>query len=798
MPEMTTIANDALARCEERTRRLAQEKSYLQLVNNLMLRLGEETGLDAVVQNLLRLLLDNLGGSNVSFYYRMGADLYWADVYGKREKIDTLEDAIVQRVFAEHEFVEVEHDFERTKMLTPEFTKASTWAAPLMAGNELVGVLRLEDMLMAAREIRQQLEPFFRYAALVLRNEVSGYAKLKRAYEELGETNARLSSEIRQRLKVEEALFQEREFGRSLLESMVDGVVACDADGTLTLFNRTAREWHGMDPMRLPPEEWAKQYDLYGADGTTPLLVEEVPLARAFRGETVVDAGMAIRAKGRDARFILANGSVIKDAEGKKLGAVVVMRDITELRRVEERLREANAELERAVAKRTAELEATLVRLQMELEERRRVEERLQITQFAVDSSADAIFWVRPDGSYSYWNRSACALLGYSSQDFLRLKTFDLNPEHQGEAWTAHWQELRQQGFLRFETSFVRKDASLLPVEIMANLVELNGQEYNCAFVRDISERKRAESALIDSNERFRAFMDYAPFYAYVKDHDCNHLFANRLTLELIPGPKPEVMRAADFFGAELAKKLEEADHQILEGESDFVELEYPVNIAGRDTWLRDIKFPIVLADGTRLLGGLAVDISERIRSEEEMRKSSREWIAAMDVSEDIIYLLDLERRLMRANKAFYAMTRSAPETAIGRHIVKLVHPAGEAVPCPVCVAQEEKRDLVVIMEPDHPDNPTGRPIEITLRVVRDEEGRALSMLMTLHDLTHDRKVQAELMEYREHLEELVKTRTAEIEQKKGELERMNKLFVGRELRMIELKERIKELEQRG
>ena len=333
--------------------------------------------------------------------------------------------------------------------------------------------------------------------------------------------------------------------------------------------------------------------------------------------------------------------------------------------------------------------------------------------------------------------------------------------------------------------------------EVSARTEELTAA--NRQLQQEIEERKNVESALIDSNERFLAFMSYAPFYAYVKDATLKHLFANKKTMDLFPGFRSEEVVSGDFFGAELAKKLGEADRRILDGDSDFEELEYLVTIAGKDVWLKDIKFPIVLADGTRLVGGVAVDITERMRSVEEIRKASRAWITAMDASGDIIYLLDLERRVMRANKPFFMITRSTPESAIGRHIVELVHPEGEKVPCPVCVAQEEKRDFSFIMEPDHPDNPAGLPIEITLRIVRDDEGRPLSMLMTLHDLTQDRKVQEELAKYREHLEELVKARTTEIEQQKSELERLNKLFVGRELKMIELKEQIRELEnQKG
>ena len=179
----------------------------------------------------------------------------------------------------------------------------------------------------------------------------------------------------------------DREFSRALLESMADGVVACDAHGVLTLFNRVAREWHGADPMRLPREEWPQHYNLYRSDGVTPLPADEVPLARAYRGETVIDEGMAIAAVGQPVRFILANGSVITDAAGNKLGAVVVMRDVTQLRRVEAELRAANESLEAHVAERTAELQ-----------------QQFLLLRGIVDSAAVPIFSVDRQYRYTSFN----------------------------------------------------------------------------------------------------------------------------------------------------------------------------------------------------------------------------------------------------------------------------------------------------------------------------------------------------------------------------------------------------------
>jgi len=297
-------------------------------------------------------------------------------------------------------------------------------------------------------------------------------------------------------------LTREKEFSRCLLESMADGVVACDADGILTLFNRTAREWHGIDLLRLPPDEWARHYNLFRPDGISPLPNDEIPLSRAFRGETVTDAGMAIKANGKPIRFILANGSVILDERGQKLGAVVIMRDVTEFRRLEQELRKSNQELEKRVEERTKELRRINGQLQIELSERHRIENSLMMTQFSVDNAADGIMWLRSDGSYCYANEAASRLLGYSASELLTMKASDVNPAHFREEWPQHWEELKRSKTLFFEATLIRKDGSPVPVEIHANYVEFDGQEYNCASVRDITGRKRAETELLVRQQR--------------------------------------------------------------------------------------------------------------------------------------------------------------------------------------------------------------------------------------------------------------------------------------------------------
>jgi diguanylate cyclase (GGDEF)-like protein/PAS domain S-box-containing protein len=131
------------------------------------------------------------------------------------------------------------------------------------------------------------------------------------------------------------ALLQKQELLDALLESVDVGVVACGADGAPTLFNRAARELHGMDAAGIAPQQWAAHCHLFDEDGITPLDEAGMPLARALRGEQVKDVPMVIARElpddGLRAHRILASGRALKGPNGEMLGAMVAMKDVTEL-----------------------------------------------------------------------------------------------------------------------------------------------------------------------------------------------------------------------------------------------------------------------------------------------------------------------------------------------------------------------------------------------------------------------------------------------------------------------------------
>ncbi|WP_181296052.1 PAS domain S-box protein [Pseudomonas sp. Q2-TVG4-2] len=143
-----------------------------------------------------------------------------------------------------------------------------------------------------------------------------------------------LVTDITERKAEQLELDKQQEMNRRLLEALSEAVVACDSEGHLTLFNHTARLWHGIDAQRLTPERWPDAYHLYHADGVTPMSYEEVPLTRALRGERIRNVELSIVNQGM-IRHVSANADPMYASNGQQSGAVVVLHDITERKQIE-------------------------------------------------------------------------------------------------------------------------------------------------------------------------------------------------------------------------------------------------------------------------------------------------------------------------------------------------------------------------------------------------------------------------------------------------------------------------------
>lgn len=150
---------------------------------------------------------------------------------------------------------------------------------------------------------------------------------------------------------------------RALMEYIPEGIAIADAsDMTVRMMSKYMQEQSGSSIRmhgQLSLDEYARQWDIFHADGIRPAKAEELPLVRATRGETVKGEEWVLYRPDATMVTILCDAGPIRDSNGEVTGGIVAWRDITERKKMEENLRQAHEQLEFRIRERTAQLEAS-------------------------------------------------------------------------------------------------------------------------------------------------------------------------------------------------------------------------------------------------------------------------------------------------------------------------------------------------------------------------------------------------------------------------------------------------------
>jgi PAS domain S-box-containing protein len=134
--------------------------------------------------------------------------------------------------------------------------------------------------------------------------------------------------------------------------------------------------------------------------------------------------------------------------------------------------------------------------LNREIIERKKIEKALRFTRFSIDHASDMLFWVDPNGKIVDVNDTSCNKLGYSRKELVSMGVEDIDPYTPTKEYDRIWQNLKRCRTSKAETVHYAKNGEPIPVEITFNHITFDGKEYNCAFARDISERKQTEKEL--------------------------------------------------------------------------------------------------------------------------------------------------------------------------------------------------------------------------------------------------------------------------------------------------------------
>ncbi|THI90677.1 MAG: PAS domain S-box protein [Nitrospira sp. CG24A] len=127
----------------------------------------------------------------------------------------------------------------------------------------------------------------------------------------------------------------------------------------------------------------------------------------------------------------------------------------------------------------------------LDISEQKRTEGALRLAKFSMERAADAVYWIDQQARILDVNEAASLMLGYSKDELCAMTVHDLNPDFKADSWPAFWADTQRRGTMVRETVHRAKNGRLIPIEVSVNYLFYEGKEYHCAFVRDITERKR-------------------------------------------------------------------------------------------------------------------------------------------------------------------------------------------------------------------------------------------------------------------------------------------------------------------
>ena len=307
----------------------------------------------------------------------------------------------------------------------------------------------------------------------------------RRAEEQLEGSRQELEQQNSALQESEEHLRRQSGMLSLILESIADGVVVADNDGKFLVWNPAAERIIGLGAREQPLQAWSHTYGLFEIDRTTPFTPEQLPLARAIRGEHVTDAEMFIRNDRRpEGAFLSLNATPLRDTTGEIRGGVVVFRDVSEQRAVGEALRAS--------------------------EERAR-----QI----IETAYDPFVAIDAEGMVINWNCQAEKTFGWPREEALGKQLSELViPPALRDAHTSGIARFLATGVgpvlnTRLELTALHRSGREFPVELTIwPLRTVAGWRFQ-AFVHDISERKQAEAEIRSKNQDLETLL-------YVTSHD--------------------------------------------------------------------------------------------------------------------------------------------------------------------------------------------------------------------------------------------------------------------------------------
>jgi PAS domain S-box-containing protein len=294
-----------------------------------------------------------------------------------------------------------------------------------------------------------------------------------------------------------------------------------------------------------------------------------------------------------------------------------------------------------------------------DITERRRMEERLRLTEYSVEHANGHMFWVGPDSRITFATESTCKQLGYTLEEMLDLTLYDIDPEAP-RPWEEAWEKVKKAKDDTFEGVHRHKDGRLIPVEVRVCHVDYEGHEYQFIYAWDITARREMERELrltqhsIERAQGHIFWVDSEGKLTLVNDAMCEELGYTR-----------EELLGMEIYEIDPYTPRPWRDHWDRMREQKTRTLEGMKRTKDGRLFPAEVIANFVAYEGQEYMFVFARDISERKRMEKKLRLTQY----SVEQAQAHIFWVDSEGRLTFVNETMCGDLAYTREEMLGMTI---------------------------------------------------------------------------------------------------------------------------------
>jgi PAS domain S-box-containing protein len=405
--------------------------------------------------------------------------------------------------------------------------------------------------------------------------------------------------------------------------------------------------------------------------------------------------------------------------------------------------------------------------------ERKQAERATFLLAAIVGSSDDAMISKNLDGTITSWNKSAERLFGYTAEEAIGQHITLIVPwERRSEEEEILRHLTRGERVEYFETVRRRKDGTSLDVSLTISPIrDVAGKMIGASKVaRDVTEKKRIERALRESEERFRAIVDTTPECVKLISADGTVLLMNSPGLQMVGAHSSEEVvgkNVYDLIAPEDRDRFKAFNESVCEGGQGSLEFEI-VGLEGKRRHMETHAVPLRNPDGTVVHLGISCDISERKQAEELLRRSEERFRALVTASSDVIYRMNPNWSEMREldGRGFVADTGKPRKDWLNEYI----HPDDQPLMLKTIREAVETKSMFQL---EHRVLRTDRTAGWTYsRAVPllDLSGEIVEWFGSATDVTARKEAEENYRKLAQTLDAQVRARTRELEQRNADM----------------------------